>query len=262
VPPLPPATGAPEPTRSVDPAAAQHAHGGQRWFRAKDWDAHVSDLEQMADSPGFLRLRDTIIDLAALRAEDRVLDIGAGTGLLALAAAPRVAHVHALDVSPAMCEHLERKIAGLGIANIDVTVNTATELPLADGSVDVVLSNYCFHHLSDPEKDVALREIDRVLRPGGRLVFGDMMFRLSVSDSRDRAVIALLVKRIIRHGPAGLLRLAKNGARIAAGRWEHPAGVAWWREALLRAGLAEVDVRALEHEGGIASARKPPSPTA
>jgi hypothetical protein len=89
-----------------------------------------------------------------------------------------------------------------------------------------------------------------------------MMFRLSVSDSRDRAVIALLVKRIIRHGPAGLLRLAKNGARIAAGRWEHPAGVEWWREALVRTGLAEVDVRALEHEGGIASARKPPFPTA
>ena len=262
MPPLPSAAGAPEPTRPVHRAEPQHARGGQRWFRAKDWDAHVSDLEQMADSPGFLRLRDTIIDLAALRAEDRVLDIGAGTGLLALAAAPHVKHVHALDVSPTMCEHLERKIAGLGIANIDVSVNTATELPLADGSVDVVLSNYCFHHLSDPEKDVALREIDRVLRPGGRLVFGDMMFRLSVSDGRDRAVIALLVKRIIRHGPAGLLRLAKNGARIAAGRWEHPAGVEWWRQALVRAGLSAVDVRALEHEGGIASARKPPSPSA
>jgi SAM-dependent methyltransferase len=260
--PLPPATGAPEPTRSSDAPEAQQADGGQRWFRAKDWDAHVSDLEQMADSPGFLRLRDTIIDRAGLRAEDRVLDVGAGTGLLALAAAPRVAHVHALDVSPAMCEHLGRKVARLSIANIDVTVDTATELPLADGSVDVVLSNYCFHHLSDADKDVALREIDRVLRPGGRLIFGDMMFRLSVSDSRDRAVIALLVKRIIRRGPAGLLRLAKNGARIAAGRWEHPAGVEWWRAALERAGFTEVDVRALEHEGGIAAARKSPSPPA
>jgi ubiquinone/menaquinone biosynthesis C-methylase UbiE len=269
VPPLPPATGTPEPTSGPepDPAAtagprSEHEHGGQRWFREKDWDDHVGDLEQMADSPGFLRLRDTIIDLAALRPEDRVLDIGAGTGLLALAAAPRVAHVHALDVSPAMCDYLQRKVASLGIANIDISVDTATELPLADGSVNLVLSNYCFHHLSDAEKDVALREVGRVLSPGGRLVFGDMMFRLSVTDPRDRKVIALLVKRIIRHGFAGVLRLAKNGARIAAGRWEHPAGVEWWREALVRAGFTDVEVTALEHEGGIGSARKPPAPTA
>lgn len=254
MPPLPPTAGTPDPQRASSPAFSPHAQG-QRWFREKDWDGHVGDLEQMADSPGFLRLRDTIIGLAELRPEDRVLDIGAGTGLLALAAAPSVAHVHALDVSPAMCEHLQHKVAALGISNIDITVNTATELPLADGSVDVVLSNYCFHHLADPEKDRALSEIARVLRPGGRLVFGDMMFRLSVTDPRDRKVIALLVKRIIRHGPAGLLRIAKNGARIAAGRWEHPADVEWWRAALLRGGFTDVEVKALEHEGGIASAR-------
>jgi SAM-dependent methyltransferase len=267
--PLPEPTGEPEPTIALEPrtgapaapASAQET-GGQRWFREKDWDDHVGDLEQMAESPGFLRLRDSIIELAGLRPEDRVLDIGAGTGLLALAAAPRVEHVHALDVSPAMCEYLQSKLASLAITNVEVSVDTATELPLPDGSVDLVLSNYCFHHLSDAEKDVALGEIRRVLRPGGRLVFGDMMFRLSVTDPRDRKVIALLVKRIIRHGPAGLLRLAKNGARIAAGRWEHPADVDWWREALVRSGFTGVEVTALEHEGGIGSARTPLSPAA
>lgn len=228
-----------------------------RWLSAKDWDQHVDDLEQMADSPGFRELRDRIIELAALSAGEHVLDVGAGTGLLALAAAPQVAHVSALDDSPAMCAHLQRKLSRLGITNAEVLMNTATDLPLDDGAVDVVLSNYCLHHLSDAEKGRALAEIRRVLRPGGRLVFGDMMFSLGVASRRDRAVLSLLVRRMIRRGPAGVSRLLKNATRIATGRWEHPASVGWWRDSLLDAGFVQVAVRALDHEGGIACARRP-----
>ena len=125
----------------------------------KNWDDHVEDLEQMAASAGFCALRDQIIDAAQLGPEDRVLDVGAGTGLLALAAAPQVAWVSALDVSPAMCHRLADRFRERGIENAEVLVNTAAELPLHDGTLDVVLSNYCFHHLSDRDKDRALAEI-------------------------------------------------------------------------------------------------------
>jgi len=216
----------------------------------------------MAASPGFVALREEILRAAALDPGDHVLDVGAGTGLLAIAAAREVARVSALDVSPAMCDHLQAKLECLGISNTEVITSNATSLPLSDGSVDVVVSNYCFHHLSDAEKGLALAEIRRVLRPHGRLVFGDMMFRLSVSSHRDREVIALLVRKIIRHGPAGALRLARNAARILAGRWEHPASVQWWQQELQRAGFEEVAVRALAHEGGIASACQPGTPAA
>jgi len=211
----------------------------------------------MARSPGFLALRDRVLELARLRARDRLLDVGAGTGLLALAAAPRVERVFALDVSPAMCGHLERKLTRLGVDNAEVVVNSATALPLADGGVDVVVSNYCFHHLRDREKARALAQIRRVLRPGGRLVFADVMFRISIVKRRDRAVIGLFVSRMLRHGPSGLLRLMRNVTRMLAGRWEHPASVEWWRTALLDAGFVDVDVQALAHEGGVAVARKP-----
>jgi ubiquinone/menaquinone biosynthesis C-methylase UbiE len=211
----------------------------------------------MASSPGFLLLRERILELARLGPGDRVLDIGAGTGLLALAVAPRVAHVTALDISPAMCAHLERKLQRLGVGNAQVVVDEATALPLPDDGVDVVVSNYCFHHLRDSDKARALAQIRRVLRPGGRLVFADVMFRISVVNRRDRAVIARFVTRMLRHGPAGLLRLMRNLTRILAGRWEHPASVEWWRSALLGAGFVDVEVQALPHEGGLAVARKP-----
>jgi ubiquinone/menaquinone biosynthesis C-methylase UbiE len=217
----------------------------------------VGHIEQLAQTPGFLSLREEIISLAQLDAEDRALDIGAGTGLLTLAAAPQVSDVTALDISPAMCRHLNTKLASRATLNVDVLVGSATELPLADGSVDVVLSNYCLHHLTDRDKRQALSEIWRVLRPGGRVVIGDMMFRIGLRSSRDRALIAHLAATMLRRGPAGLLRLFKNALRLLTGRGEHPAGTDWWHQALNDAGFAEVTVRALDHEGGIAVARRP-----
>lgn len=214
-------------------------------------------MEQLAQTPGFLSLREEIILLARLDADDLALDVGAGTGLLTLAAAPQVTRVTALDISPAMCRHLNTKLASLLTLNVDVLVGNATELPLAGGSVDVVLSNYCLHHLTDRDKRQALSEIWRVLRPGGRVVIGDMMFRIGLRSSRDRALIAHLAATMLRRGPAGMLRLLKNALRILTGRGEHPASTEWWHHALNDAGFAEVAVRALDHEGGIAVARRP-----
>jgi ubiquinone/menaquinone biosynthesis C-methylase UbiE len=225
-------------------------------FRRKDWDEHVGDLAEMADSPGFRALRDEIIELAQPRPGDRVLDVGAGTGLLALALVGEVRHVWAVDVSDAMCRYLETESARLGLENLDVVRANATSVPLPSASVDLVVSNYCFHHLRHSDKDRALAEILRVLKPGGRLVFADMMFRVGIVGQRNRAVVAGLVGRLLRRGPAGVLRIAKNAFRYMTGRWEQPAEVSWWDGALERAGFTDVSVQALEHEGGLAFARR------
>jgi ubiquinone/menaquinone biosynthesis C-methylase UbiE len=172
-----------------------------------------------------------------------------------------VRQVWALDVSGAMCDYLQAEVDGRELENVSMIESTATTVPLLDGSVDLVVSNYCLHHLRDRDKERALAELSRVLRPGGRLVFADMMFRVSLADQRNRAVILGLVGRLLRRGPAGVLRIAKNGFRYLTGRWEQPAEVGWWEAALLRAGFTEVEVRPLEHEGGIATARRPgPAP--
>ncbi len=224
---------------------------------AKNWDNHVVEAEEVARRAGFQDLCVRIIERAQLQPGDVVADIGAGTGLLSLPIAQRTTLVWAIDIAPAMRDYLRAKAASAGVENINAVVASAVSLPLVDESVDLVVSNYCFHHLSDPDKAVALREAARVLRPGGRLVFADMMFRPSLNDPRDRRVVSSKVKAMIRKGPAGLLRLAKNGARFATARWEKPARPQWWEQALIDQGFIDVSVQALPHEGGIASARKP-----
>lgn len=209
----------------------------------------------MAASPGFVELRDKILERAHLSSGDCVLDIGAGTGLLALVAARHAERVIALDSSRAMCSYLADKFTRLGIPNAEAVCATATALPIADRSTDVVLSNYCFHHLTDEDKLRALREVRRVLRPGGRLVFADMMFSFGPLARRNREVIALVAGRMIRRGWSGVLRLCRNAIRVLFGRGEHPAGAAWWQEALLDAGFADIQVTVLAHEGGIRARR-------
>jgi len=223
----------------------------------KDWDQYVVEAEAVARRPGFQGLRDQIIARAAPHTEDEAVDIGSGTGLLTLALAERVKHVWALDIAPPMCEYLRVKAASAGLQNVQATVASAISLPLVDESSDLVVSNYCFHHLKDRDKRQALSEAQRVLRSGGRLVFGDMMFRPGLGDARDRQVTSGKVRAMLSKGPAGVLRLAKNGARFAAASWEKPARAGWWEEALRDAGFCEVEVETLAHEGGVASARKP-----
>ena len=213
--------------------------------------------EEIARGGGFQALRDRILRAADPRQSESAVDIGAGTGLLTLELAPGVEKVWAIDISPSMCEYLRTKAASAGLENVEVANASAISLPLVDQSVDIAVSNYCFHHLSDADKERALSEVFRVLRPGGRLIFADMMFGVGVADRRDRRVVAAKVRTLLRRGPAGVLRLGKNGMRLLARRWESPARACWWQRALDGAGFTEISVVLLEHEGGIASARRP-----
>jgi len=227
----------------------------------KDWDRHVEHAEEIARGTGFQALRDEILRNALPQSEDRVLDLGAGTGLLTLPLAEHTEYVWALDISAGMREYLRAKAESAGLDNVRTVLASASSVPLVDGSVDLVVSNYCLHHLREPDKVRALREAWRVLRPGGRLVLGDMMVGVTLRDTRARRILRQKVRALVRRGPAGLLRLTKNALRLATGRWERPAAPEWWERALTDVGFAEVLVSPLSHEGGIAKARKPLEPS-
>lgn len=104
-----------------------------------------------------------------LRAGERVLDVGAGTGALLSALAERepAASLSGVDASPAM---LARARAKLG-ARANLFEAQAENLPFEAGSFDLLVSTSVFHHLRRPRE--ALREWRRVLRPGGRIALTD-----------------------------------------------------------------------------------------
>ena len=224
---------------------------------AKNWDKHVVHAEDVSRVGGFRDLRERITARAELEPDDVVADLGAGTGLLSLALADDVQRVWAIDISPRMSEYLRVKAASAGLENIETVTASVLSLPLVDRSVTVVVSNYCLHHLRDADKRRALAEIHRVLRPGGRLVIGDMMFSVGLARPRDRRVMRTHLRAMLRKGPAGVARLARAAARLLTGRWEHPAPSDWWQRTLAEQGFVEIDVEPLAHEGGIAYARRP-----
>ena len=239
------------PRRSLLPSLRRTSPG------QKDWDAHVSHAERLAGTTAFTSLRDDIIGRAALAPGEQVLDVGAGTGLLALNAAQRGARVTALDISARMCDRLRAIASESGVQLEAIVQASASRLPFESAAFDVVISNYCLHELDDGGKREALGEIRRVLRPGGRFVFADMMFALGLATRRDRRLILGKVRAMLAKGPAGVWRLVRNAARVATGRWEQPASAEWWRQTLHETGFTDITVETLGHEGGIASARRP-----
>jgi len=213
------------------------------------------------ESEAFLAIRDRIVEFAEPRRDDIVVDLGAGTGLLALALAPCVATVVAVDISERMLERLDVGAAADGIDNLTTLEADLRRLPLEDESATLVVSNYAFHHLDDAGKELALSEARRILRPGGRLVVCDMMFSLSL-DARDRRLVFEKVVAMLRRGPAGVVRILKNAGRVVAGRWEQPAPPETWERMLAARGFEDVRVELLEHEAAIAVARRPGLPPA
>lgn len=118
--------------------------------------------------------RETLLELAAPASGEAVLDVGCGTGTLALDAAARVpaAAITGIDPSPEMIERARDKAAKKG-SRVEFQVAAIEGLPFADATFDLVTSSLMLHHLSSDLKRQGLAEVRRVLKPGGRFVLMD-----------------------------------------------------------------------------------------
>jgi sarcosine/dimethylglycine N-methyltransferase len=135
-----------------------------------------SDLAMLEDFHSLGRLATmALIDLAQIKASDRVLDAGTGIGGTArLIAAERGARVTAVDLTPEYCAVAEWLDDAVGLGDrIDVRTADVTELPFEDASFDVVLSQHVQMNIADKRRLYA--EARRVLAPGGRLAVWDVV---------------------------------------------------------------------------------------
>lgn len=168
--------------------------------------------------------------LAALRPGQTVVDLGCGGGIDVLLAGRRVGaagRVIGVDVNPDMLTLARANAARAGASNVEFVAGDLEALPLPDGVADVILSN-CVLNLA-PDKDRALAEAYRVLKPGGRLAVADMVF------TGDPAAV-----------PPPVRRSLEAWAGCVAGA----LGVEEYRARLQRAGFTGVAVTVARLYGG------------
>jgi len=130
---------------------------------AKDWDALRTGYFQE-------NVREVAFSKAYLTPDMIVADIGAGTGFISQGLAEKVAKIHLLDASEEMLDVARQNLKEY--THVEYHLAESLDLPLADQSMDVVFANMYLHHTADPL--AAIKEMVRLLKPGGRLVITDL----------------------------------------------------------------------------------------
>lgn len=174
-----------------------------------------------------------------------LVDLGAGTGTFALAAAPHCQRVIAVDVSPQMLGLLREKADAQGIANIDYVQRGFLSYEHQGPPVDVVYSRHALHHLPDFWKVIALNRIARILKPGGIFLLRDLVFSFA-PDVAEQTIETWLA------GAAASPDVGWTRPELEEHVREEHSTFSWLLEPMLeRSGFEIVDV---QHGGGIYAA--------
>jgi ubiquinone/menaquinone biosynthesis C-methylase UbiE len=216
--------------------------------RAESWDTE--------GSRGLTKVVDAVLKECSRSLGAIALDLGSGSGQVTIPLARSYTRILAVDVAAPVIARLKAKSAAQGIENIQALTHPIETLELAPASVDLIVSNYALHHLRDVDKAELMKRSVRWLRPGGRLVIGDMMFGRG-ADRADRVIISAKVRGMIGRGPGGWWRLAKNVWRFALRFGEKPLPRAKWESLVREAGFCDVRTEHVVAEACVLSATKP-----
>lgn len=137
-----------------------------------------------AELPGHLDSMDLLMTISGAGAEDTVLDVACGPGLVACAFAPQVRHIEGIDITKTMIEQARQKQKDAGLNNATWRIGTVDPLPYNDESFSLVITRYSFHHFLHPQR--VLKEMVRVCQPGGRILVADVVLRPEKAAAYDR----------------------------------------------------------------------------
>jgi putative AdoMet-dependent methyltransferase len=148
--------------------------GFDAWAETYDKDVHDTSRPDQFTFRDYDRVLDRVVALADLPNHpcSHLLDIGIGTGNLSQRFLPFNIPVTGIDPSVNMMEICRRKFPGITLLPGDFL-----DIPLPPHSTDLIISSYAFHHLTAPEKVQSVDVMKRVLRPGGRIIIADLMFK-------------------------------------------------------------------------------------
>jgi len=178
---------------------------------------------------GKLRLRERLVDSLGLQGSEVVLDVGCGRGLLLNYAAKKLSSGKAIGLDLWQTEDLSGNALEVTLSNarrenvvdkVEVRSGDMRKMPFPDESVDIVLSNIAVHNIVDQTgREQAIREISRVLRPGGRAVIAD--FRhveeyASILKSLHWSSVEVSARNFLIFPPVRVLRGTKPGPRARA----------------------------------------------
>ena len=144
------------------------------WWR-KNPSACPYNQRFWVEAPHPFVTRPRLREILGVKPAERILEVGPGTGYYTLDVAEWVGpdgQVDVLDLQQEMLDHTIRRAGERGLSNINPTRSDATALPYEDGTFDAAFLVTVLGEV--PDQDAALRELSRVLRPGGRLVVGEL----------------------------------------------------------------------------------------
>jgi ubiquinone/menaquinone biosynthesis C-methylase UbiE len=176
--------------RKLIAAGAIAVVGAALWWR-KNPSACPYNQRFWVQAPHPFITRDRLRDVIDAEPGERVLEIGPGTGYYTLDLAEWVGHegsVEVFDLQQEMLDHTIRRAREHGLWNVNATKGDAQSLPYDDDSFDAAVLITVLGEI--PDQDAALREVARVLRPGGRLAVGELFgdpHMVTISSLRGRA---------------------------------------------------------------------------
>lgn len=173
---------------AVDPHGEFHFHTGRPLARRLGYDDSIVDPLPDAAVESFAGVGNPF-SLRTLAPGERIVDIGSGGGFDVFVAAQQVGregHVVGIDMTEQMLDKSRGTAADMGATNVEFREGLIENMPVEDGWADVVISNGVINLC--PDKELVFEEINRVLKPGGRLQFADIANGAPVPESARRDI--------------------------------------------------------------------------